>query len=417
MRQMRRGQGIRSAAVGCLVAASVVGAACGGSQANSAVVDRSGTITVWEDWQGAQLDTNTSIFAAYMKQYPNVTIKLVHKDDVASAFTTGAAAGQGPDVVALTDDYIGKLARLKAIKPVDGIDGVDASYMNASFTKASVDADTLNGRFYGLPETVETITMVYNRAFLNAAQVPKTTDQLYALANNWHLTHPGMYGVVWNARNDGYYNAPWVYGFGGYYVKPDGAVGLTSPGTRTAFNYIASFRRLLPAGVDYGVADTLFKEKKAAIVINGPWSTASYAAAGIDYGLAVLPTTRTGKPAQPFVGVNTLMLSASAQNPGLAVDVMKWLDNRDSEVSQALSGHEIPVNQAALTDSRVQAVPDLKGFAAQMASGTPLPNTPYMSALWDPISTALESVWAGRSVDAALSDAQTAAEKNVSLLK
>jgi maltose-binding protein MalE len=41
-----------------------------------------------------------------------------------------------------------------------------------------------------------------------------------------------------------------------------------------------------------------------------------------------------------------------------------------------------------------------------------------MSALWDPVAKALEAIWTGKqSVDAALADAQSVAEKNVAAIK
>ena len=98
---------------------------------------------------------------------------------------------------------------------------------------------------------------------------------MLSFSQQFQAQHPGKYGVVWNTK-DAYFNAPWVYGFGGYYVKPDGTVGLTSDGTKAGFNFISGFRGKIPAAVDYGVADTLFKEGKAAIIINGPWSVADY---------------------------------------------------------------------------------------------------------------------------------------------
>ena len=410
----------RSVGVALLAMVTMVVAACGSSSGgnNSTTLTRSGTITIWHNWQGGYLDAKKAIFDNYMKTYPNVTINLVHKDDIATAVTTAVPAGQGPDIVAWVDDVLGKFVKLEVIKPIDGLDGVDMNYMNENFSKAAVDADTFDGKIYGMPETVEAITMIYNKDFITADQVPKTTDELYAFANNYKLTHSGQYGVVWNARNDAYFNAPWVYGFGGFYVKADGTVGLTSDGTKAGFNYISSFRGLIPASVDYGVADTLFKDKKAAIIVNGPWSVADYAKAGINYGLAVLPTTKAGKPAQPFVGVKTLMVAATAQNPALAVDVIKWFDNKDNEVKQAIANKEIPANKLALADPTVQAVADIKGFGMQITNGTPLPNTPYMSALWDPVAKALEAIWSGRqTVNSALSDAQTAAQNNIAQIK
>lgn len=410
---------VRSSALVALTA--IVIAACGGAGGgnnSTTTLNRSGTITIWHNWQGTYLDAKKAIFDAYMKQYPNVTINLVHKDDIATAVTTAIQAGQGPDIVAWVDDLLGKLVKLEAIKPIDGLDGVDMGYMNANFTKAAVDADTFDNKIYGMPETVEAITMIYNKDLVTADKLPKTSADLLSFAKSYQQQNPGMYGVVWNTRNDAYFNAPWVYGFGGYYVKANGTVGLTSDGTKAGFNYISSFRGLIPASVDYGVADTLFKEKKAAIIINGPWSVADYGKAGINYGLAVLPNTQGSKPAQPFVGVKTLMVGATSQNAALAVDVIKWFDNKPNEIAQALANKEIPANKLALADPQVAAVADIKGFGAQVANGTPLPNTPYMSALWDPVAKALEAVWTGKqSVNDALTAAQSAAQSNIAQLQ
>ena len=406
----------KSIGVAALTMVAMLVVACGGTTSTTTTtLNRSGTITIWHNWEGGYLDAKKAIFDAYSKQYTNVTITLVHKPDLANAVTTAVPAGQGPDIIAWVDDVLGKFVKLEIIKPLDSYD--DKSFMQSNFSQAAVDADTFDGKIYGLPETVEAISIIYNTKLINAADVPKTTDALLAYAKQYPKDHPGQYGVVWNARNDAYFNAPWVYGFGGYYVHADGSVGLTTSGTKAGFNYIASYRGLIPAGVDYGIADTLFKEGKAAMIINGPWSVADYGKAGITYGLATLPTAN-GKPAAPFVGVKTLMVSANATNPALAVDVIKWFDNKDNEIKQSVANKEIPANKLALADPAVQAIPEVKGFGAQVTNGVPLPNTPFMSALWDPVAKALEAVWTGKqSVDAALSDAQTAAQNNINQLK
>jgi len=332
--------------------------------------------------------------------------------------STAAGGGQGPDIVACVDDQIGKWVKLDAIKPMDGLDGVDKGYMSSQFSSAAVDAATFDGHIFGMPEAVEAITLIYNKKLITSAQIPKTTDDLYAFAKDYHLTHPSAYGVVWNPK-DAYFQAPWIYGSGGFYVKPDGTVGLNTTGTKAGFNYVSSYKGLMPSGVDYGIADTLFKEGKAAMIINGPWSVADYKKAGVDYGLATLPTIKSNsKPASPFVGVKTLMLGAYAQNPALAVDVMKFFTNQTNQTTMVLGTGEIPANKLALNDPQVQAITDIAGFGAQVKNGVPLPNTPFMSALWDPVAKALEAVWTGKqSVDAALTDAQSAAEKNVGQLK
>lgn len=400
-----------------LLAAIVVGACGGNSETPAQSLNRSGTITIWHGYEGSYLDAKKAIFDAYMKQYPGVTIKLEHKPKLTDAVTTAIPAGQGPDIVIWADDQIGKWAKIEAIKPMD--QWVAKDWMNSQFTQAAVDAGTYDGHIYGIPETVEAITIIYNKKLISAGDIPKTSDDLLSFAKSYPQAHPGMYGVVWNAQSDAYFNAPWVYGFGGYFVRADGTVGLTAAGSKAGFNYVAGFKGLMPQSIDYSVADTLFKEGKAPMIVNGPWSVADYLKAGIDYGIATLPKINaTGKPATPFVGVKTLMLSATSANKALAVDVMKFYVSKENQTNMVLVTREIPANKQALADSKVQAVPEIAGFGAEAKNGVPLPNTPYMSALWDPVIKALQAIWTGKqSVDAALNDAQTTAEKNIAQLK
>src|SRR5438067_3273620 len=408
----------KPAGVAALALLTMLVAACGGSAPtnNGPTLTRSGTITIWHGYEGSYLDAKKAIYDQYTKLYPNVTINLVHKVNLTDAVTAAAGAGQGPDIVAWVDDQIGKWVKLEAIKPIDAYANKD--YMNAQFSQAAVDAATFEGKTYGIPETVEAITLLYNKKLITTDQIPTTTDDLATISKSYSQSHPGSYGVVWNPK-DAYFQATWIYGAGGFYVKADGTVGLNTTGTKAGFNYVASFKGAMPAGVDYGIADTLFKEGKAAMIINGPWSVADYGKASVDYGFATLPKfTSAGKAASPFVGVKTLMLGATSSNPALAVDVMKFFSNQANQATMVLATKEIPANKLALADPKVQAIPDIAGSGAQVKNGVPLPNTPFMSALWDPVAKALEAVWTGKqSVDAALTAAQSAAEKNVAQLK
>jgi arabinogalactan oligomer/maltooligosaccharide transport system substrate-binding protein len=393
-------------------------AACGGTSApQSATITRSGTITIWHGWEGSYLDTKKAIFDAYTAKYPNVKIELVHKPKLDVAVTAAVPAGQGPDIIAWVDDWVGKMAKLEIIKPLD--DQASKDWLSSTYSKPAVEAVTFDSKVYGIPETVEAISLIYNKKLIQAGDIPKTSDALLAYAKSYQQSHPGQYGIVWNAFNDAYFQAPWVYGFGGFYVKADGTVGLSTQGTKDAVKYIDSFKPNFPAKPDYGTADQLFKDGKAAMIINGPWSVSDYGKAGIDYGIATLPNiSSTGKPASPFVGVKTMMVSANAKNVPLAVDILKWFSNKDNAIKEALDNKEIPSNLAALADPQVKGIPQVAAFGAQVANGVPLPNTPFMTALWDPVSKGLEAAWTGKqSVDQAMNDAQKAAETNVAQLK
>ncbi len=392
--------------------------ACGGSSTGSnnssaSSIDYSGTITIWHGWQGAYLQAKQAIFNQYMQLHPKVKIVLVNQPNIAQKATTAVKAGNGPDIIAFTDDNLGEMALGHVVEPMDQY--ISQDYLKQNYSPAAASALVFNGHVYGVPEAVEAITLMYNKKLVSASQIPTTSDGLLAFEQSYEKAHPGQYGVVWNTE-DPYDDAPWFYGYGAQYVTPDGQAHLNTPQALAAMQYIASYRPYLPKQQSYDVASSLFTEGKAAIIINGPWSYADYATGGkIDVGFATLPLiTASNTPAKPFVGVKSLWMAKTAKNPALVADLMKFYTNKTNQIAMSQADGEIPANSAAANDPAVQAQPAVAGYAAQVKLGVALPNTPYMSALWTPVQDALTAVWNGtQTPQKALSDAQAAATKGI----
>lgn len=402
--------------IGTSLSAGALLQACGSTSIGTTAtqsVDYSGTITIWHGWQGAYLQAKQTIFNAYTKMHPNVKIVLVHQDNIAGKSTTAVKAGNGPDIIAFTDDNLGTLALSKVVVPMDNY--ITQDFLTSTYSPAAASALIFTGHTYGVPEAVEAITFMYNKALVSASDLPKTTDEMLTFQRSYGAAHPGHYGIVWNTE-DAYFNAPWFYGWGTEYVTPDGKAHLNSPEALAAMNFIASFRPYLPKQQSYDVASSLFTEGKAAVIIDGPWSYSSYATSGkIDVGFATLPTiASTGTPAKPFVGVKSLWAAKTARNLPLVADLMKFYTNKANQVAMSLADGEIPANTASDDDSTVQAKAAVAAYAAQVKLGVALPNTPYMSALWTPVANALTAVWNGsQTSEKALADAQTAATKGI----
>lgn len=394
---------------------SFFAAACGaGSTASS--TDFSGTVVIWHNWQGDYLKAKQDIFHAYEVAHPKVKIQLVHQDNVVDKSITAINAGSGPDMIAWVDDSLGKLAKSKIVIPMDQY--ISKSYIDSTYNKAAAEGVTFDGHVYGVPESVEAITLMYNKKLVSASDLPTTTDAMLTFEQNYAKAHPGNYGVVWNTE-DAYFNAPWFYGFGGYYVKADGTVGVNTPESVNAAKFIASFKPYLPKQPTYDASSSLFSEGKAAAIINGPWSYSDYAKkAGIDVGFATLPTTPAGTAAKPFVGVKSLWVTKLSHNPALDADILKFYTNKSNQIAMAVANGEIPANTEADNDAAVKALPSVGGFAAQAQLGTALPNTPYMSGLWKPVADALTAIWTGaQTPEAAMAAAETAAKANIAQLQ
>ncbi len=389
--------------------------ACGGSSSGSPSSNQKETVTIWHGWGGSYVTPKLAIFNAYMKLHPNVTIKLVQVTaQLIQKSITAVRANNGPDIVAWVDDSLGELVDSHTVVPMDQY--LSQSFVNSTYTPAAAQAVQFNGHVWGVPEVVEAVTMIYNKKLVNASQIPTTTDQMLAFEKSYSQQHPGQYGIVWPTQ-DPYYNAAWFYGFGAYYVKADGTVGLNTPQATAAGNFIASFRPYLPKQLDGTTASSLFTSGKAAAIIDGPWSLANYATtSGIDVGFATLPTvpTNNGTHGTPFVGVKSLWVTKNAKDPALDADILKFYTNYQNQLQMIKVSGEIPANQQALQDPTVKSNTAISGFAAQVQYGTPLPNTPFMTALWVPVANALAAIWTGtQTPEAALAAAQTAAEKGV----
>lgn len=389
--------------------------ACGGSGGGSTSSNSPQTVTIWDGWASNYVAPKQAIFDAYHQLHPNVTIKLVNNtQNLIQKSLTAIKANNGPDIVAWVDDSLGEMVDSHSVVPMDQY--ISQSYVNSTYTQAAAQAVQFNGHVWGVPETVEAVTIMYNKKLVNASQLPKTTDDMLNFAKSYQQAHPGQYGIVWPTQ-DAYYNAAWFYGFGGYYVKPDGTVGLNTPQATAAGNFISSFRSYLPKQIDGTTASALFGEGKAAAIIDGPWAYSQYATKNnIDVGFATLPTVASNNntPGMPFVGVKSLWVTKNSKNPALDADILKFYTNYQNQVSMIKQTGEIPANNQALQDPSVKSNVAVSGFATQVQYGTPLPNTPYMSALWTPVANALIAIWTGTQTPAAaLASAQAAATKGV----
>ncbi|HMQ32882.1 MAG TPA: extracellular solute-binding protein [Chloroflexaceae bacterium] len=363
-------------------------------------------IVVWHGWQGEYFEAIEAAFATYAQEN-GVQIELLRVADLNNKVLTAVPSGQGPDIIAWVNDQIGKNALAEIIQPVDQY-GIDEAYLRENFTDVAADAMIYDGQVYGVPESMEALTFIYNRALIDEADIPADTDALIARSQEYNAED--KYLFVYNGRNDAYFSAPWWQGAGVELVTPEGTTTINSPEGVAAGELIQQFSTIMPSGIDYGIADTLFKEGKAAMILNGPWSIASYIEAGIDVGLATIPVvSSSGQPGTPFVGVKLLMLANNAKQPEAAAALMQYYGSPEVQATLAEINKQVPANTEA--QEQVADDPIIAGFIAQAENGRPLPNTEFIDAMWDPIAQTVEAIWTGSA------DPQTAVEDGAALFE
>ncbi|CAJ1776844.1 Cyclodextrin-binding protein [Aeromonas salmonicida] len=276
-----------------------------GSLLSHGVMAAEGELLVWEDIKKSNgIEDAIKAFEAQYKV--KVKIQEMPYAQQIEKLRLDGPAGIGPDVLVIPHDQVGGAVVQGLLSELK----VDAKYMD-SFTKPAVDAQTYEGKLYGIPKAVETIVLVYNKDILPKA--PETFDDLIKVSKEQRAAN--KYGLL--AKFDEiYYSYGVVAGMGGYIFgqNANGSlnvndIGLANQGTIDAVTFLKSFYAdgLFPAGIvgetGANAIDSLFTEKKAAAVITGPWAFKPYQDAGVNYGVAPLPTLPNGEHMRSFLGV------------------------------------------------------------------------------------------------------------------
>jgi arabinogalactan oligomer/maltooligosaccharide transport system substrate-binding protein len=229
---------------------------------------------------------------------------------------------------------------------------------------------------------------------------------MLAMAAEITAANPEVYGFGLIANF--YANAGYLFGFGGHIFKGDSATPVPEgEETLSGFNTpeVAAFLTFLKKvrdspGVftqaDQGAVESLFREGKAAMMINGPWfqGAAVESIGAENVGVALLPAISElgDAPAKPFVGIQSFYINANLdeEQAALAVEFAKWMSTAGVQPFVDQAGYLPAANSVTLPAEN----PHAAVFVEQYAAGVPLSSNPKMAAVWTPagdmITKALE---------------------------
>jgi arabinogalactan oligomer/maltooligosaccharide transport system substrate-binding protein len=399
-----------------LAAAVVAGAAfAAGQQAASA----SGPVAIqlWtqEGESEGAFQFVKKLADAFVAANPQVTIEVVQKDTEAlrEDFQTASLAGSAPDLLWTVSDHAGPFTAADLIRPVDDI----------VKTKDFVESVVMNGKTWAVPiSSGNHLMLQFNKKFVPVA--PKNTDEMIKIAKDLMASGKVQYGLVYN-QIEPFWLAPWLGGFGGKVFAADGVTPtLNTPEMVKTLQFMADLKtvhKIVPVECDYNAADTLFKEGKAAMIINGDWSLGDYSKIlGSDHGVAPIPQIKGAKWPAPYTSGKYFMIAKDVTEAQLAAikAFIGYVTSYENQVGMVVGLKRLPGLKKALEDPAITSDPILKGSSEQMAKGTPMPTVIEMRANWDAMKPEQNKVLAGSETAAeAAKNMQAAAEAGVKALK
>ena len=313
-------------------------------------------LTLWtkEGEADGSLQYVQGLADAYTMLRPNVKITVVNKDVEAlrEDFQTASLAGDPPEILWTVADHVGPFTAADLILPLD--DMIDP----ASYVPAAADIVTVDGTLWGAPVSFGNQLMLYWNKELAGDAAPADTDALIAKAKE--LTGDGNYGLVFN-QTESFWMFPWLGGFGGSVFAEDGVTPtLDTEAMTSALQFMYDLKytdKIMPAEADYNVADGLFKDGKAAMIINGDWTLGAYSAPpddpeapglGDNLGVAPIPQITGFDWPTPYVAGTFIMVAKpvgdDADLKTVVADFISFATNEANQVSMVETLKRLPGN-------------------------------------------------------------------------
>ncbi|WP_448721454.1 ABC transporter substrate-binding protein [Microbacterium natoriense] len=344
-------------AVGSLAACTSgpTGAGTGSASDLDAALEKGGEITYW-NWTPSGEDQAK----AFMKEYPNVTVKVVNAGTATDEYTklqNAISAGSGgPDVAQIEYYALQQFALSDSLLDLDGY-GLDE--LEDEYTASTWSAVNINDGIYGLPQDSGPMVMFYNKTVFDqyGLDVPTTWDEYIAAAEKLHQADPSKY--ITNDAGDPGFAQPLIWQAGGQPYKTDGTkvtIDLQDAGTK---KWADMWNQLLEPGLLSDIptwSDDWYKavgNGTVATLITGAWMPGilegSVPEGAGQWRVAPLPSY-DGSPATSENGGSSQAVLKQSKNPALAAAFVRWLNSSDESIEIFLKSGGFPATVAQLED-------------------------------------------------------------------
>jgi arabinogalactan oligomer/maltooligosaccharide transport system substrate-binding protein len=346
--------------------------------------------------------------------------------DARELLKTFGPSGNGADVfqfphdhlaAAIIEDLVYALpsatkTNLEAISHPLGLQIATLSYdeQAKSFDPSSPNAVE---RLYAVPMSIESIGLYYNKDLVTT--VPTTFEDLLAEVQTFNaqlaadgsgLTNAqkGIYGLATSSHwADSYFMQPFYSAFGFYPFGPElnnpNAVGFEN--AEDALSYMVNTLKPLVTGTgnhNSVTGSANFEDGLIPYIIAGPWMHEAYKNAGLNYGVAQMPSIEVegvDQPTQTFAGAQMAAVYKYSENPEDAIKFVEFLSSQEAmQLMYDMKGKLPALNNAGL--STITGLIDddlLMAMAAQLATSVPMPTIPQVQYYWGPGETMIQRVW------------------------
>ncbi len=381
-------------------------------------------IRVWIDDEAG--DYMAAVIAEFNKVYPNIVVEFQHMGSVDSRnlLKTFGPSGNGADVFQFPHDQLAQAVLEDLVYPLPASTqtllasranplALQIATLSYDETAKSFDPSSPNAveRLYAVPMSIESVGLYYNKDLVSTPAA--TYEDLFTFADTWNAAQAadgsgrtnaeaGLYALGTSSHwADSYFMQP-IYSAFGFYpfganLNDPSAVGFNSTSMINALTWIKT--ELQPRTTGTGshnsvTAGANFEAGKIPYIIAGPWNIEAYKAAGLNFGIAPMPTIN-GNAERTFAGS---IMAAVYKYSNNKEDAIKFVEFLNSDIAMQLQyeykGKLPALNTTLLANIEgVNEDTNLMAMAQQLTTSVPMPTIPQVTYYWGPGEAMLTDVW------------------------
>ncbi|MBO0475613.1 sugar ABC transporter substrate-binding protein [Vagococcus sp. DIV0080] len=272
----------------------------------------------------------------------NVTLE-AYGGEYDTKISAGIGAGDAPDVM-----YMWNFPHYKdALEPLDGLIEKEGADYKDNFYETLWNYNSVDGKTFGIPIGFTTHAVYYNKDLFDQKKVeyPKegwTWDDLQKTAAKLTDKETGDVGYAFPGKPDPYDFEMYAWGNKGSFTDDKGKLqgALDSPATIEVFD---SFQKMLKDGSAIATEEsgqTDMESGKVGMFTYGAWGLKSFKEAGINYGIAEVPS-RNGNEGASILSSSGLAISKDSKNKEAAFEFVKYWTNEAA--NEYRLEYELPV--------------------------------------------------------------------------
>ncbi|KWW16892.1 hypothetical protein AS888_23185 [Peribacillus simplex] len=344
-------------------------------------------MVIWEE--KGKAEALKPVIEGFEKEYG---IKVVHEEleiaeEMHDRLRRDGPIGNGkaPDVVTFSHRQVGQLVKEGLIQEVKVEDEV-----TDAFHESSIRAEMYQDKVFGLPKSVNTSVLIYNKKILSKA--PETMNDLYKISKKLRKENAYGFHAEWNGFHDAY---GVMAGMGSYVFHDENGnfnpsdIGLNDKHAIKAAAYIQKWYKtnLIPKG-DGAAIEKLYSQGELASFLGDANSFSGKK----ETGMAPLPELPNGMPMKSFLEVKGWHVTAFTKHPYWSTKLVEYLTSDKQAIQRYETTGDVPPNKSFSHNKLIKENERAQALSIQLQYAEPVPNIPEMNKVWRPMDSAMNRI-------------------------